>query len=159
MIIQNASRIPAFNAANINYDIAPLPIPWSGKRANQAGGARWLMDAKGEHQLEAWNFMVFLNSANGGNGIYAKAGGMFPAQRSVATSKEFIDTNQKPANRAAFAIEGEGLAILSPGLLLPAWSDIDANIVSPGLAKIWALESTPEQAVAEMDRYLAQLLD
>ena len=150
MIIQNASRIPAFNAANLNYDIAPLPLPWSGKRANQAGGARWLMDAKGEHKIEAWTFMMFLNSAKGGNGIYAKAGGMFPAQKSVATSPSFIDPNQKPANRSVYATEGAGLSILSPGLLLPVWDDIGNNIVGPGLEKIWALETTPEKAVAEI---------
>jgi len=150
MIIQNASRIPAFNTANLNYDIAPLPLPWSGKRANQAGGARWLMDAKGEHKIEAWTFMMFLNSAKGGNGIYAKAGGMFPAQKSVVTSPEFTDPSQKPANRSVFATEGAGLAILTPGLLLPIWDDIGNNIVAPGLDKIWALETTPEKAVAEI---------
>ena len=150
MIIQNASRIPGFNTANLNYDIAPLPLPWSGKRANQAGGARWLMDAKGKHKTEAWQFMTFLNSAEGGNAIYAASGGMFPAQKSVATSKAFIDPNQKPANRSAFATEGAALAILSPGLILPVWDDIDANIVSPGMAKVWALESTPDKAAAEV---------
>ena len=150
MIIQNASRIPGFNTANLNYDIAPLPLPWSGKRANQAGGARWLMDAKSQHKDAAWQFMTFLNSAAGGNAIYAKTGGMFPAQKSVATSKDFADTNQKPANRTAFTTEGAALAILSPGLLLPVWDDINANIVDPGMAKVWALETTPDKAAAEV---------
>ena len=148
MIIQNASRIPTFNVANMNYDIAPLPLPWSGKRANEAGGARWLMNAKGKNKEAAWKFMAFLNSADGGNAIYAKSGGMFPAQKSVASSAAFTDPNQKPANRNAFAIEGAGLSILSPGLVLPAWDDIDANILSPAMGKLWALEDTPDKAVA-----------
>lgn len=147
-IIQNASRIPAFNAANLNYDIAPLPLPWSGKKANNAGGARWLMDAKGKNKDAAWTFMTFLNSADGGNGIYAKSGGMFPAQKSVATSAAFTDPSQKPANRAAFATEGAALATLSPGLILPAWQDIDNNIIQPAMGKVWALEDTPDKAVA-----------
>ena len=42
------------------------------------------------------------------------------------------------------------LRAASPGLLLPVWDDIGNNIVGPGLEKIWALETTPEKAVAEI---------
>ncbi|MEZ4834927.1 MAG: sugar ABC transporter substrate-binding protein [Caldilineaceae bacterium] len=43
MIIQNASRISAFNAAEMNYDVAVLPLPEGGKRTNSAAGAAWVM--------------------------------------------------------------------------------------------------------------------
>ena len=149
MIIQNASRIPTFNAANLNYDIAPLPIPPSGKKANNAAGAAWHISARSQHKAEAWTFLSWLQSKDGGMAIYAKQGGLFPALKSVVTSPDFTSPSQKPANRAAFAAEGAHLTLLQP-LTLPIWDDLDGTVIAPALDKIWTLESTPAQVIPDL---------
>ncbi len=149
IIIQNASRIPAFNAAKLNYDISALPLPPSGKRANNAAGAAWHISAKSQHKEAAWTFLSWLQSADGGLGIYAKQGGLFPALKSVATSAAFTDPSQTPANRAAFTIEGAGLTLLQP-ITLPEWDDLSGTLISPSLEKIWTLESTPDKVVPDL---------
>jgi multiple sugar transport system substrate-binding protein len=159
IIIQNASRIPAFNAAKLNYDIAPLPLPPSGKRANNAAGAAWHLSAKSQHKDAAWTFLSWLQSKDGGLGIYAKQGGLFPALKSVVTSAEFTDPKQTPSNRAAFAIEGAGLTMLQP-MTLPEWDDLSGTLIGPSLDKIWTLESTPDKVVPDLvtkiNEYLKQ---
>ena len=46
MIIQNSSRVSAFNTAKMNYDVADVPTPKGGQRAASAGGAAWVMCAR-----------------------------------------------------------------------------------------------------------------
>jgi ABC-type glycerol-3-phosphate transport system substrate-binding protein len=107
------------------------------------------MSAKSQHKEQAWTFLSWLQSKDGGLGIYAKQGGLFPALKSVATSPEFVDPNQKPSNRAAFAVEGAHLTLLQP-LTLPFWDELNGTIIAPSLDKIWTLESTPEQVVPDL---------
>lgn len=158
MILQNASRIPAFNAANLNYDIAPIPLAASGKRVAEAAGASWHMSAKSENKEAAWTFMQFLQSAEGGQAIYAKSGGIFPALKSMVNSPAFQDPNQKPANRQTFKIVGETMKLLNP-ITWKHWDELSGTITGPGLDKVWALEQTPADAVkdicAKVDAYLA----
>jgi ABC-type glycerol-3-phosphate transport system substrate-binding protein len=54
MIIQNASRVTAFNAADMNYDVAVVPIPEDGQRSASAAGAAWVMSAQSDNKEEAW---------------------------------------------------------------------------------------------------------
>lgn len=149
MIIQNASRIPAFNAANLNYDIAPIPLTPSGKRMAEAGGASWHISAKSQNKEAAWTFLQFLQSAEGGEKIYAQSGGIFPVIRSLVNSPEFQDPNQKPANRATFNVVGETLTQVNP-TSWQYWDEMSGTITGPGLDRVWALEQTPEEAVRDI---------
>ena len=158
MILQNASRIPAFNAANLNYDIAPIPLAANGKRFAEAAGASWHMSAKSANKEAAWTFMQFLQSAEGGQSIYAKSGGIFPALKSMVNSPAFQDPNQKPANRKTFNTVGETMKLLNP-ITWKYWDEMSGTITGPGLDKVWALEQTPADAVkdicAKVNAYLA----
>ncbi|MCE2466987.1 MAG: sugar ABC transporter substrate-binding protein, partial [Caldilineaceae bacterium] len=69
MIIQNASRVSAFNAAEMNYDVSVVPIPDGGRRAASAGGAAWTMSAGSDNKEDAWHFLQRLQSTNGGQRI------------------------------------------------------------------------------------------
>lgn len=149
MILQNASRIPGFNAANLNFDIAPIPLTPNGNRYADAAGAGWHMSSKSQHKDEAWKFLQFLQSAEGGQSIYAKSGDIFPALRSMVSSKSFQDPNQKPSNRATFNTVGETLRLINP-ILWVNWDELSGTITGPGLDRVWALEQTPEQAVPEI---------
>lgn len=149
MIIQNASRIPAFNSANLNYDIAPIPLAPNGKRVAEAAGASWHMSAKSANKEAAWTFMQFLQSAEGGQKIYAQSGGIFPALQSMVNSPEFQDINQKPANRKTFNVVGETMRLINP-ITWKYWDEMSGTITGPGLDKVWALEQTPDEAVKDI---------
>jgi extracellular solute-binding protein len=53
MIIQNSSRVSAFNAANMNYDVTTMPSPKDGQHAASAGGAAWVMSAQSDNKEAA----------------------------------------------------------------------------------------------------------
>ena len=105
MILQNSSRVSAFNQAGLNYDIAPAPTPADGKRWNGAGGAAWVMSSGSDNKDAAWTFLEWLQSTDGGEKIYTEAGEIFPALQSVANSPSFM-TEQPPANKEALYHRG-----------------------------------------------------
>ncbi len=158
MIIQNASRVSAFNQAEMNYDVAPAPIPQGGQRAASAGGAAWVMSALGDNKEETWTFLSWLQSTAGGQQIYTASGEIFPALQSTARSDAFLKADQPPKNRQAFLTEGENAKVGRFGYF-SEWGELDGSIISPGLQRVWAGEATPEEALPqiceEVDAFLA----
>lgn len=146
MIIQNSSRVSAFNAASMNYDVAPAPIPVNGQRSASAGGAAWVMSANSDNKDAAWTFLSWLQSQNGGQQLYTEAGEIFPALQSTAKSDAFLQSSKPPANKQAFVVEGENAKVGRFGYF-PEWGELEGSIISPGLEKVWAGEQTPEQAL------------
>jgi multiple sugar transport system substrate-binding protein len=159
MIIQNSSRVSAFNAAGMNYDVATVPIPKGGQRAAVAGGAAWVMSSGSGKKEAAWTFLSWLQSTNGGQKLYTASGEIFPALRSTARSEAFLGQDQPPANRQAFLTEGENAKVGSFGYF-PEWDELDGSIISPVMQRIWAGEVTPEEALpdlcAQVDAFLAE---
>lgn len=149
MIIQNSSRVSAFNQAGLNYDVAPVPIPEGGQRSAAAGGAAWVMSSASDNKEAAWTFLSWLQSAEGGQRLYTEAGEIFPALQSTAQSAAFQESGQPPANRRAFLIEGENAKVGRFGYF-PEWDEIDSSIIGPNLQRIWIGEATPEQALPEI---------
>jgi multiple sugar transport system substrate-binding protein len=146
MIIQNSSRVPTFNAnADLDYDVAAVPIPQGGQRWDMNGGAAWVMSAGADNKEAAWEFLQWLQSPGGGETIYTQNGEIFPALRSVANSQDFLGVAQ-PANRQAFIIGAEAA---KPGGFgyFPEWDELSGSIVNPQLDRLWAGEATPEQVV------------
>jgi len=157
MIIQNASRIPVFNEAGLNYDVAVVPIPEGGQRSASAAGAAWTMSSFSDDKDAAWTFLSWLQSTDGGQAIYTESGQILPALRSTATSEVFLGIDQ-PENREAFIIEGNNAKVGRAGLF-PEWNELNGTIISPGMATIWSGEASVEDAVAVIcegvDAYLA----
>jgi multiple sugar transport system substrate-binding protein len=149
MIIQNASRISAFNEAGLSYDVAPVPIPSGGQRAASAGGAAWSMSSSSANKEAAWTFMSWLQSTNGGQRLYTESGEIFPALQSTAKSSAFLQAQSPPANRQAFLTEGENGRVGRFGYF-PEWSELEDSAITPGLQRIWADEATPEQALNDI---------
>ena len=58
----------------MNYDVSVIPIPEGGQRASAAGGAAWVMSALSDNKDEAWTFLSWLQSTNGGQRIYTASG-------------------------------------------------------------------------------------
>lgn len=149
MIIQNSSRVSAFNQAGINYDVAPVPIPEGGQRSGPAGGAAWVMSSASDNKEAAWTFLSWLQSEEGGQRLYTEAGEIFPALQSTAQSEAFLESGQPPANRQAFLTEGENAKVGRFGYF-PEWDEIDSSIIGPNLQRVWAGEATPEEVLPDI---------
>jgi len=156
MIIQNTSRVSAFNKANMNYDVSVVPIPKGGKRWNGAGGAAWVMSAKSGNKDAAWTFLEWLQSKDGGEKLYTERGEIFPALQSVANSPVFM-TDQPPANKQAIITEAKASGVGSFGYF-PEWDELQGSVINPALDQIWAGEVTPEQGLTTLCQGVDQFL-
>ena len=149
MIIQNSSRVSAFNAAMMNYDVATVPIPEGGQRSASAGGAAWTMSSLSDDKDVAWTFLSWLQSTDGGQAIYTASGEILPALQSTARSDAFLGAGDTPENRMAFIIEGENAKTGRIGFF-PEWNELNGSIISPTLESIWAGEANPAEVLPEL---------
>ncbi|MFN8440739.1 MAG: sugar ABC transporter substrate-binding protein [Caldilineaceae bacterium] len=156
MIIQNTSRISAFNAAKMNYDLQTVPTPKGGKRWNGAGGAAWVMSAGSDNKEEAWTFLSWLQSTNGGEKIYAERGEIFPALQST-TAEVFVKQAGEPANKQAVVTEASSADVGGFGYF-PEWDELSGSIIGPNEAKIWSGEGKPADVLAELCTQVDQFL-
>ncbi|MCB8960228.1 MAG: sugar ABC transporter substrate-binding protein [Ardenticatenales bacterium] len=158
MIIQNASRVPAFNAAGMNYDVAPVPTAPGGIRATGAGGAAWTMSAVSEKKDLAWDFIQFLQSPEGGLAIYPATGEAFPPIRSAAEGDPWMGNDNLPPGREAFLIQAEG-STTATGAFFGSWGEVNGTFISPVLTQIWAGEVAPADVLPgvcdAVDEFLA----
>jgi ABC-type glycerol-3-phosphate transport system substrate-binding protein len=158
MIIQNSSRVSAFNTAGMNYDVSVVPIPKDGQRSASAGGAAWVMSSGSDNKEAAWTFLSWLQSTNGGQRLYTASGEIFPALRSTAESDAFLKQDQPPANRQAFLTEGENAKVGRFGYF-PESSEVD-SLIGAELGKVWAGEAKPADVVGAaceaVDAFLAE---
>lgn len=157
MIIQNSSRVSAFNQTKLNYDVAPVPLPPGGRRAAIAGGAAWAISAQSDSKEAAWTFLRWLQSADGGERLYTQSGEIFPALKSTAMSDAFLKSGEPPANRQAFVTEAENALIGRFGYFAE-WDELSGSILDASLQKIWTGEAsaadTVPQLCEQVDRFL-----
>ena len=149
MIVQNASRAPTFNAANIDYDVAPIPVPADGARVNNVGGARFVMNSASKNKEAAWTFLSWLQGREGGQSIYTRRGDMFPILRSVANSDDFLKLPAKPNNRAAFVVEASNVRLFTLGDF-PEYNELNDLIIEPNLQRVWSGEADADATVEEI---------
>lgn len=159
MIIQNSSRVSAFNSAEgIDYDVAVVPIPDGGQRSASAGGAAWTMSALSDNKDAAWTFLSWLQGSDGGQRIYTESGEILPALQSTAKSDAFLGMDAAPVNRQAFITEGENAKIGRIGYFAE-WGELNGSVISPALGTVWAGEATVEETLPalceQVDAFLA----
>lgn len=158
MIIQNSSRVSAFNEAGMNYDVAVWPIPEGGQRSASAGGAAWVMSSGADNKEDGWTFLSWLQSTDGGQRLYTESGEIFPALQSTARSEAFLQSDVPPANREAFLIEAENAKVGTFGYF-PEWDELNSSIISPVLEQIWTGDAQPADVLPAMcdqvDAFLA----
>lgn len=149
MIIQNASRVSAFNAAGMNYDVSVVPIPEGGQRSAGAGGAAWAMSSGSDNKDAAWKFLSWLQSTDGGQAIYTASGEILPALVSTAKSDAFLGSDQPPTNREAFIVEGENAKVGRFGFF-PEWNELSGSIIDPAMQTIWTGEAKPADVLPKL---------
>jgi multiple sugar transport system substrate-binding protein len=159
MFIQNASRVPALNAAGINYDVAPVPLsPNGGRQAGGSGGAAWVMSTVTDNEDAAWKFMQFLQSPDGGQAIYFSTGEAFPPTKSGAESKAFMNDSHGPANKQAWLVDAATVTINNSGFFAD-WNELSGTIINPVLTSIWAGDAKPADVLPglcdSVNKYLA----
>jgi multiple sugar transport system substrate-binding protein len=159
MFIQNASRVPALNAAGINYDVAPVPTaPDGGRQAGSANGAAWVLSALTDQPELAWEFIQFLQSPEGGAAIYFAAGDSFPPTQSSANSPVFLNPERGPENKEAWLIGAESASINGNGWFAD-WNELNSTIISPVLSSIWSGDAVPSEVLPtlaeDIDQFLA----
>ena len=159
MIVQNASRVPSFNAAGMNYDVAPIPIAPGGVRAAAGSGAAWAMSSFSDNKEEAWKFIEFLQRADGGQEVYIETGEIMPPTRSAAQSDAFLASGQPPENRQAFITMAENTTPAFNGWFAE-WNELNGTLLSPILAEIWAGTADPAEVLPQLcediDAFLAK---
>lgn len=156
MILQNTSRVSAFNAAGMNYDVSVVPIPKGGKRWNAAGGAAWVMSSGSDNKDAAWTFLQWLQSTDGGQKLYTERGEIFPALQSVANSPAFM-TDQPPANKQGIIDEAAASGVGGFGYF-PEWDELDSSIIGPALQQVWAGEAQPADILPQVCEQVNQFL-
>jgi len=149
MIVQNASRVPSFNAAGMNYDVAPVPMAPGGVRAAAGSGAAWTMSSFSDNKEEAWKFIEFLQAADGGQAVYISTGEIMPPTRSAAESDAFLASGQPPENRQAFITMAESTTPAFNGWFAE-WNELDGTLISPILAEIWAGSADPAEVLPKL---------
>jgi multiple sugar transport system substrate-binding protein len=138
MFIQNASRVPALNAAGINYDVAAVPaFPGGTRSAGQANGAAWVMSAGTDIPDASWKFMQFLQAPDGGGAIYYSTGEAFPSTKSAANSPVFLTDAHGPANKQAWLTDAATANNNGNGWFAD-WNDLNGTLIQPVLTSIWA---------------------
>ncbi len=157
MIVQNSSRAPTFNAAGMDYDVAPIPIPKGGARVNNVGGARFVMNSAARNKEAAWAFLSWLQGREGGQAIYTRRGDMFPILRSVANSDDFLKLPIKPDNRAAFVVEASSVRLFTFGDF-PEYDEMNDLIIEPNLQRIWGGEAEAEATVRDICQKVNEFL-
>ena len=158
MIIQNASRVPTFNAAGMNYDVAPQPFAPGGARTATGSGAAWTMSSFSDNMDVAWEFIEFLQSAEGGQAIYVSSGEIMPPTRSAAASDTFLASGQPPENRQAFITMAENGSTQTTGWFAES-NELNGTLINPILAEIWAGTADPAEVLPQLcediDAFLA----
>jgi len=160
MFIQNASRVPALNAAGVNYDVAAVPTAPGGTRsAGSANGAAWVMSAMTDTPDAAWDFLLFLQSPEGGQAVYGSTGEIFPPTRSGAESPVFLNPERGPEHKEAWILGAESANILRDGWF-PEWRELQGTLIDPVLTSIWAGEAQPADVLPglceSVDAYLVE---
>jgi multiple sugar transport system substrate-binding protein len=157
MIIQNPSRIPAFNQQGMKYALAPIPKPSQGNWADNSGGAGFAMSAKSKNKDAAWRFLSWLQSNKGGMPMFASSGVLFPALKSVANSKDFL--KPPPPGKDAMPFMAQYAKTLSAALF-PDFAELSMKIIEPGLQNVWAGQQSVSAAVPplvqQINTYLKQ---
>ena len=125
------------------WDMAVIPKAPGGKRGYSQGGSGYGILSTSKNKKAAWELVKFMAGPEGQNRM-AQSGLVFPALKSVAKSKYFLD-NQPPLNKGAI------LKMVPDGVLTPQalnWDEIVASQITPILDRVWIGTSTAQEAVS-----------
>ncbi|HET7769442.1 MAG TPA: sugar ABC transporter substrate-binding protein [Chloroflexota bacterium] len=146
MWINPVSNVPNQRAASYQWDLAvnPKGNGSAGKRVTTGGGQAWLILNASKNHEEAW---AFLKHATSVDSMKEMSVNWYPSRKSVLEWLLAQDPQLPPKNRAV-GIEGQGTMAYDP--VHPAYSDIQAQIIMPELAPLWANEKNAAQVVESM---------
>jgi multiple sugar transport system substrate-binding protein len=127
------------------WDMAVIPKGPGGKRGFAEGGSGYGILSTCKNKKAAWELVKYLAGPEGQDRM-AGSGLVFPALKSVAKSKYFLD-NQPPLNKGAI-IKMVPYGVLEPQAL--NWAEIVETVCNPVLDRVWIGTETPQGAVSLM---------
>ncbi|MEM5948285.1 sugar ABC transporter substrate-binding protein [Spirochaetia bacterium 38H-sp] len=151
-------RVTRYLKANINFDLAPLPIGDFGQPVNRADGSCFAISSQSKHPDTAWDFVKFL-AAPGAKGVSMLLDMqlMVPALTEYQQDPRFLHPEQLPGvNKAAF-LEGKDHLFPMYDPLHPMYATFDAAWKQE-LGLVWIGQETAKEAVAKLDKTVADML-
>lgn len=92
--------VPKFReTVNFDWDVIPFPYSETSKTLTDASG--WAISKSSKNKEEAFKFIQFLSSDKVST-QFTKTGLITPANKAVAFSETFLDSNKKPHNSEVF---------------------------------------------------------
>jgi ABC-type sugar transport system permease subunit/ABC-type glycerol-3-phosphate transport system substrate-binding protein len=140
--------------STVEYDVAPLPKGPTGLRATALAETGYCLSAVSEVSEEAYRFLRFL-AGEAGARLMASRGIAVPALKSVAESDVFVQPDRHPKSDRVF-LDALETARLNP--TLPQWSEVKQIVREVLEACLVTERMTPEEACAQGQRRIEELL-
>lgn len=146
--------VPGYNAANFQWDVAPMPKGPAGS-ATSVNSAGFVVAEASEHPEEAFEFIKFVLSQSGQTRL-TELGFAIPVLKSVAESPVFLEQQGTSINQQAF------LDSLAFAHMKPVFKGYDewSAAVGDGMIPIWTgeaeLNATLDEIVKAADEVLAK---
>ncbi|MCJ7512124.1 MAG: sugar ABC transporter substrate-binding protein [Anaerolineales bacterium] len=146
--------VPGYNAANFQWDVAPMPKGPAGS-ATSVNSAGFVVAEASEHPEEAFEFIKFVLSQSGQTRL-TELGFAIPVLKSVAESPVFLEQQGTTINQQAF------LDSLAFAHMKPVFKGYDewSAAVGDGMIPIWTgeaeLNATLDEIVKAADEVLSK---
>ncbi len=124
--------------------VAPQGAAGRGKRLTTGGGVGWYQTKAFPHQEEAWALMQHLTSAE--TALYL-ADVRIPGRKSVLDKWLAQNPGEPPKSRGV-AKTGQQAVHIDP--VFPQWEEIQRDIFTPQLNRIWNNQATAREAAREI---------
>jgi ABC-type glycerol-3-phosphate transport system substrate-binding protein len=152
MMVSGIWKTPFFRQSKHlpDWDVTMIPRVKGVPRAVIGGSSGYGIVTTSKHKDEAWKLVSYLASADGQK-LFAHTGLIQPALKAVANSPDFLD-GQDPKNKKML-LKAVDYSIDIP--LMPNWAEVRHGLIYAELDKVWAGTETPEQALENIKKQLA----
>ncbi|GAB4566980.1 MAG: sugar ABC transporter substrate-binding protein [Anaerolineae bacterium] len=151
-------RVPRYMAAEIDFDLAPLPLGEFGEPVNRADGSCFAIAAKSKHPEAAWEFVKYL-AAPGARGVelLLDLQQMTPVLKSFRNDERFLNPEKLPGkNKKAFLAGSDHLFTMYDPIH-PMYAAFDAAWKQE-LGAVWLGDATAEEAMARLNEQVQDML-
>ncbi|HEX2513970.1 MAG TPA: sugar ABC transporter substrate-binding protein, partial [Chloroflexota bacterium] len=128
-------------AAGLRFDVAPLPVSPTGKKAATGGGSGQGMASSSKNKDAAWEFLKFMLGPEA-QLEHARGGQTFPSRKSIQLHPQVAVADQMPRSFKMF-VEGQQHVRLDPQLT--NWRDVEAAI-GKELTPLWDGQRSAREA-------------
>ena len=148
--IANIRRAP--ETVSFAWDIAPMPAGKAGSITVFKGNGAMVFKG-GKQNDRAWDLLRTLGSKDGQQ-VYASYVRQIPMLKEVAQSDLFLKSG-KPPEHMNFLVNPPKSQNLK---LIAEWNQMEKDGWGPGLSKLWAGQTTAQEAMAQQKQAMDQIM-